>query len=506
MFLSALRHRLAAAHWRNFKPPRIRVNYLSTGSDTPASSNQEPLRVAVIGSGPGGFYTTKYLLSSVPDSTVDLYDRLPTPFGLVRSGVAPDHQDVKAVQSDFENVALEAKHRFNFYGNINVGEDVTLSDLQSRYHAVVMCYGAGSDRSLGIPGEHLEGVHSARSVVNWYNSHPNYASYNVNLSKSKTCVVIGQGNVAVDCARILTASTKEHLASTDISDYALDALNSSSIERVIVLGRRGHVQSAFTNKELRELTKLKGVNFVVSQDSLEEGMTPSSEVELKERVAKRKNKLLVSEASKSINDDEGNKIIELQFLRGPVEFLPSENDPSRVGAVRVSVNRLDGPPGKQQAVDTGERLDIECELVLKSVGYKVEPLPGVPYDVDTSTVSTGGASSQGRVIDLDSGVPVPGLYCAGWAKRGPTGVVATNIPCARETVASIKEDFESGRLPEIMDPSYPLGDAVVVDWDGYLSIDAHEVSEGEKKGKVRDKLFRVDDMLKKADVFGMRMT
>ena len=473
-------------------------------------SADAPLRVAVVGSGPGGFYTAKYLLSEAGERSVnvDLFDRLPTPFGLVRSGVAPDHQDVKHVQNDFAEVAERAEHRFNFYGNVTVGSsddaDVSVEELRKRYHAVVMCYGAAADRSLGVPGEDLAGVHSARAVVNWYNSHPEFAGYDLDLTGVKTVVVVGQGNVAVDCARVLTASPERHLASTDISDYALEALKASAVERVVVVGRRGHVQAAFTVKELRELTKLEGATFVVAPEALEAGMNASSEVELKERVAKRKNKLLVASAGRSPVEQE--KVIELQFLRGPVEILPHEDDPKRVGAVRLAINKLEGPPGAQRAVDTGEREDIACELVLKSVGYKVEPLDGVAFDEAASTVSTGEGEGRGRVVDALTGVAVPGLYSAGWAKRGPSGVVATNIPCARETVASIMEDAAAGRLPEIVDDTYPLGDAVVVDWDGFMSIDAHEVAEGDKKGKVRDKMVSVEEMLETADVFGMRAT
>jgi NADPH-dependent glutamate synthase beta subunit-like oxidoreductase len=340
--------------------------------------------------------------------------------------------------------------------------------------------------------------------VNWYNSHPEFAGYELDLAAVKTVVIIGQGNVAVDCARVLAANPDAHLASSDISDYALDALRASAVKRVVVVGRRGHVQAAFTVKELRELTKLDGAAFVVAPEALEAGMNVSSEAELKERVAKRKNKLLVASAGRSPEAQE--KVIELQFLRSPVEILPREDDPSRVGAVRLAVNTLEGPAGAQWAVDTGQREDIACDLVLKSVGYKVEPLDGVAFDDEASTVSTGGGEGRGRVLDMATRKPVPGLYSAGWAKRGPSGVVATNIPCARETVASIMEDAAAGRLPEIVDDTYPLGDAVVVDWDGFLSIDAHEMAEGEKKGKVRDKMYVVDDMMEKADVYGMRAT
>eukprot|EP00946_MAST-07B_sp_MAST-7B-sp1_P001776 g1776.t1 len=450
----AVRGRVGRAGLRrgySASPPRWSPRAAATREDCPE------IRVAVVGAGPGGFYTTKYLLRDAPGCTVDLYDRLPTPYGLVRSGVAPDHQDVKAVQNDFAEVARDAEHRFNFYGNVTVGGendagDVSVEELRKRYNAVVMCYGASADRALGLPGEDLDGVHSARSVVNWYNSHPEYAEYGLDLTGVKTVVIIGQGNVAVDCARVLTASPEKHLASSDISDYALEALKSSEVERVVVVGRRGHVQAAFTVKELRELTKLDGVTFFVAPESLEAGVNAASEIELKERVAKRKNKLLVASAGRSPTDGENSKTIELQFLRGPIEILPREDDPSRVGGVRFAVNVLDGPAGGQYAVDSGEREDISCDLVLKSVGYKVEPLDGVAFDEASSTVSTGRGEGRGRVLDSESGVAVPGLYTAGWAKRGPTGV------------------------------------------------------QGSNKGKVRDKLFVVDEMMEVADVFGMRAT
>jgi adrenodoxin-NADP+ reductase len=467
----------------------IQTEQRSTFS-TASTFIEEPLRVAIVGSGPSGFYTAKYLLSSDVPTTVDMIESLPTPYGLIRSGVAPDHQDVKSCQNDFSSVAQN--DRFSFYGNVTVGKDVSVEELRKKYNAVVFCTGALSDRLLGIPGEQLNGVHSAREVVNWYNSQPDYVDYSINLSanRSGTCVIIGQGNVAVDCARILSCNPSL-LKSTDIADYSMDALKKSGIKKVVVVGRRGHVQASFTMKELRELTKLEGATFVVEEEDLDASMNEATKKEIKDgRVPKRMDKLLRKSAGRKVQKDDTE--LKLLFLRSPVEILPSEEDPTSVGSIRVTINELKGDPGSQSARATGESEIIDCDLVLRSVGYMGVPMNGVYFDEQRKTI----ANCAGRIIDTN-GEFVPGMFTAGWAKRGPSGIVGTNIPCARETVSSILNDFSSGMLPsDNITGSVQVLDDTTIGWQDYLKIERHEVDQGKVKGKIRDKMLCRDEMLK----------
>jgi adrenodoxin-NADP+ reductase len=446
-----------------------------------------------------------------------MIEALPTPFGLIRSGVAPDHQDVKSCQVDFTNVAESP--RFSFHGNVTVGSeqdeqaDISVAQLRQRYNAVVFCTGATSDRLLNIPGEELEGVHSARAVVNWYNSHPEYIQYPLDLSapRSGTCVIVGQGNVAVDCARILSCDPSI-LAESDIADYSIDALKKSGIKKVIVMGRRGHVQASFTMKELRELTKLKGATFVVQKEELDASMTTATEEEIKTlRVPKRMNKLLRKVAGRTMDEDKDETELCLTFLKSPIEIIPHENNPAVVGGVRVAINALEGSVGQQQAQETGKYETIPCDLVLRSVGYLGVPLDGVAFD-DRKCIIANTRESAGRVVHASNGESVAGMFTAGWAKRGPTGIVGTNIPCAKETVASILKDAETGALPSIEVEGGVMagvegegergGDTVVVEWEEYLNIDQYEVEQGAVKGKVRDKMLLREDMFKVAKAKG----
>lgn len=305
--------------------------------------------MCVVGSGPGGFYTAKYLLKADANVRVDVVDKLPTPFGLVRSGVAPDHQDVKEVQKDFASVA--ADERVRFFGNVGVGGGagcVGLEELRGCYSAVVLACGAEDDRSLGIDGEELAGVYGARAFVNWYNGHPDFVDLSPDLS-CEAAVIVGQGNVAIDCARIL-CKTVEELQSSDIAAHALEALACSNIRRVSVVGRRGHVQASFTIKELRELTKLSVTAFGVRADEMEQGATPASLEEIAAtRAKKRMNELLKKNISSGADGADGgaadrgkSKKLELRFLASPIKVLPDTADPAKVGALRVERTALEG--------------------------------------------------------------------------------------------------------------------------------------------------------------------
>ncbi|CBN76678.1 conserved unknown protein [Ectocarpus siliculosus] len=484
-----------------------------------------PLRVCVVGSGPAGFYVTKYLLKEEAELgcevVIDIVDRLPTPYGLVRFGVAPDHPEVKAVQNDFDQVASDA--RVSFFGNVCFGKDVSAAQLSELYDVVVLAYGAAGDRELTVPGADLEGVFAARAFVSWYNGHPDFAHMSEEFAKalasSDTVAVVGVGNVALDCARIL-AKGANALKGSDICDHALDVLSSAGagLRRVVILGRRGHVQASFTMKELRELTKLDGVACLVRQEELELSRTPASLDELK--TARPKNRIdalltKVADGSDSVSAEA--KAVEFRFLVGLSDVLPNNSIPNRVGAVRVERNQLelDEATGAQRAIGSGVKEVIECGMVLGSIGYRCLPVHGVPYDERNSII----ANERGRVQG------VPGMYCSGWARRGPSGIIGTNITDARSVVAAIVEDVSSKQLalgdkaesrqglrnmlmggqdgaPGLRGSGGTKKKVQVVDWDGYQRINRDEVARGAMKGKPREKFVHVEEMLSIATAVG----
>jgi adrenodoxin-NADP+ reductase len=421
--------------------------------------------------------------------------------GLVRTGVAPDHPEVKQVTNDFEEVAKDA--RFGFLGNVTVGAQVQVAELLSLYDGVVLAYGAASDRAMGVPGEGLAGVHAARAFVNWYNGHPDFRDFAPNLD-TEDVVIVGQGNVAIDCARIL-CKTRAELAETDIAAHALDALSRSRVKRVHVVGRRGHVQAAVTMKELREATRLADADFCVREGELAAGRTPASLAEMEAARARKRMDALLAEAAaagaaRGAAAKKG-KALEFRFLRSPLECLPAPGGGGAVGAVRLAVNRLEGAAEAQRAVATGKTELLPAGLVLKSIGYKSLPLPGVPFDARAATV----LHAAGRVLAAPGGAPVKGLYCAGWAKRGPTGIVGTNIGDARETVASLLADFGGsggagggkGGLPALRALLASRGAAAgsLVAWSGWRKIDEGELARGAAAGKCREKFTDVPSML-----------
>ena len=475
------------------------IRSLSAVSASAAAAAPAPFRVAVVGTGPGGFYTAKYLLKEDSSAHVDLLDALPTPFGLVRSGVAPDHPEVKSVTSDFEQVASD--QRVNFLGNVRIGRDVSVAELLSLYDAVVLAYGAASDRALGIPGEDLNNTFSARAFVNWYNGHPDFRDFKPNLD-AEDVVIIGQGNVAIDCARILVKTVAE-LEKTDIAGHALAALSRSRVRRVHVVGRRGHVQAAFTMKELREVTKLVDADFVLRPAELQAGRTAASAAEIAEHRAKKRMDELLSECA-SKPPAGLTRQLHMRFLLSPSEALPSQGGPIRdVGAVVFDVTRLEGDANKQRAVLTGQREIIKAGMVLKSVGYRSITVPGIPFCERRAVVH----NDRGRVTHGDGGAPFPRAYVSGWLKRGPSGIIGTNIPDARETVARIIEDRAAGALASHGAATPPL-DALkqlllargrhsdeLISWADFTAINASEVARGAALGKPREKITSVEEAL-----------
>lgn len=439
------------------------------------------LRVAVVGSGPSGVYTAQSLVAQtrVPDVRVDVLDRLPCPYGLVRYGVAPDHEKIKSLQNSLRTV-LEHE-RITFLGNVQVGGDgLPPERLRELYHAVVYCVGAATDRSLGVPGEDLPGSHSATEFVSWYSAHPDAAADGFAL-QARSVVVIGVGNVAVDVARILARSAEE-LRPTDVPHPALDVLAGSRVREVHMAGRRGPSQARFTTKELRELGTLPGARVVVEEAELARdpayapGAAPSDAPVPLSGVARRNVEVLRgwAEAGAPATAPDPMRTIHLRFFLRPVELLERDG---RVAGVRFAHTAPDGSGGVQ---DTGAYEDIDAQLVLRAVGYRGLPLPGLPFDPARGTVP----HLAGRV--LRDGVPAPGEYVAGWIKRGPTGVIGSNRSCAKETVASLLDDAPqlSGR-PTAPDPVAALRAWGLrpVQWDGWQSIERAEAAWGRSLGR-----------------------
>ncbi len=419
-----------------------------------------------------------------------MFDRLVTPWGLVRFGVAPDHPKIKSVTRVFEKIA----HRpgFRFHGNVDVGRDITHEQLAAAYDAVLYAVGTASDRRLGIPGEDLPGSYSATDFVAWYNGHPDYADLSFDLS-ARRAVVIGVGNVALDVARMLVLSADE-LGKTDVADHALEALRRSAVEEVVILARRGPAQAAFTNPELRELADLELADVIVAPADVE--LDPASSAWLAEAdITARTNVELLKGYASATPAGKPRRIV-MRFLVSPVEI---EGD-GRVQSIVVERNELVPVDGGLRARGTGARERIETGMVLRSVGYVGLPLPGLPFDAATNTV----LNEHGRVIDPQSHEPMPGVYAAGWIKRGPYGVIGTNKKCAQESTALLLADQAAGKLArperspdELLDELRAAG-VQIVDYAGWEAIDAHERALGEASSRPRVKLVRRDELLSRA--------
>ena len=448
-------------------------------------SEAPPLRVAVVGSGPAGFYAAGQLLASEePRVEVDLIDRLPTPWGLVRLGVAPDHPNIKAVSRAFERIA--ARPGFRFLGNVEVGRDVSHGELTELYGAVVYAIGAQTDRRLGIPGEELPGSWPATSFVAWYNGHPDFQHLEFDLSHERA-VVIGNGNVALDIARML-ALTPAELAPTDTTDTAIEAINAAGVKEIVVVGRRGPVQAAWTPVEVGELGELAGADILVDPTELELDAASAAELEAAPPTVKRNVEHLREYAART---PEGkHRAIRLRFLLSPVAIVGDE----RVEAIELVRNELvDG-----RAVPTGDRELLGCGIVFRSVGYRGVPLPDVPFDEGRCTVPNDG----GRVVDA-AGAAVRGVYCAGWIKRGPSGVIGTNKKDATETIELLLEDARAGALASgqaagAVDRLLRDRGVAVVTQSGWEAIDAAERAAGEPHGRPRLKLAAWDELLEAA--------
>jgi ferredoxin--NADP+ reductase len=447
--------------------------------------------VAIVGAGPAGAFAAASLLRARGDAEVDLFERLPTPWGLLRGGVAPDHQEIKRLEDLFDRQTLRRGCRF--LGNVEVGVDVSHAELMRHYTAVVYATGAQTDKSLGIPGEDLPGSWAATEFVAWYNGHPDYRELDFDLS-GRRAVVIGNGNVAADVVRMLTLSAGE-LERTDVADHALEALRESRIEEVVVLGRRGPAQAAFTSAELRELGHLDGVDVRVDPGEVE--LDPVSARWLAEdgTFTARTNVELLREFAARPARPDARRRIALRFLRSPAQIRGT----ARVEAVDVRRNEIvRADDGSLRARGVGEEMEtIECGLVLRSVGYRAVPLPDVPFDERHFVLP----NTRGRVLGA-GGDPLPGVYAVGWIKRGPTGILGTNKRDAEETVGCLAEDLAGDALAPPPEPDRDAVDALLaerapdlVTVDGWRAIDAHERGRGRSAQRPRVKLASRDELL-----------
>jgi len=445
-------------------------------------------RIAIIGAGPSGFFLADKLLSqdTVPVA-VDMFERLPTPYGLVRYGVAPDHEKIRNVTRTFDKVAT--RPGFRFFGNVEIGKHVTLEELGHYYHLIAFTTGAQTDRRMGIPGEDLPGSHTATEFVAWYNGHPDYRDREFDLSGEQVAVV-GVGNVAVDVARILARSHDE-LAATDLADYALDALRASGVREVHLLGRRGPAQAAFTNPEVKELGELIGADVSALAHEVELDELSASALAGDDDATTRKKLEILTDYARREAAGKARRL-HLRFLVSPVEILERNG---RVGGIKLVRNRLVLSNGELKAEPTGQFEELPVDLVFRSVGYRGVPIPGLPFDERRGVVP----NEAGRVLDPAHGSPLTAHYVSGWIKRGPSGVIGTNKPDAAETATGMLEDVVAGRMlsPDRGDIEPLLRDRQpdLVDWAAWQRLNAAETAAGQPAGRPRVKHTRIAEML-----------
>ena len=433
------------------------------------------VRVAIVGSGPSGFYTADALIKSGVDCEIDVIDRLPTPFGLIRAGVAPDHQKTKNVSRAYEKTALNDS--VAYFGNVDVGKDVGIEDLKGLYDAVVLAIGSPYDRKLGVPGEDKKGVFGSADFVGWYNGHPDFRDLEPDLN-TKAVVVIGNGNVAIDCARVLV-KTPDEMSTTDIATHAADAIHAAPLEDVYMVGRRGPVEAKFTNVELREMGELQECTPIIDAAKIP-GDVPAEE-EMSDRDRRLKDKNLGTLRSFVDAEPAGRKRrVHFQFYASPVEILGED----MVKGIRLEKTEVrDG-----RAVGTGETYDIPCGIVIPAIGYQGQPLDGVPFD------------ERNGVIQNDEGRVSEGVYAVGWIRRGPTGVIGTNKHDGDAASRQIQEDCTDGGKAGRAGLKDLLTEKSVrwVDYSDWQKIDEAEKSTA-SKGAPRRKLTRIPEMLAALD-------
>ena len=451
-------------------------------------TEDNPLLVAIVGSGPSGFYAAEALIKSELHIKVDILERLPAPFGLVRSGVAPDHQKLKQAIKLYEKIAESPD--FKLIANVTVGTDISIKELCDAYHAIIFTCGAESDRKLGVHGENLQGSYTATEFVGWYNGHPDYRNREFDLSDD-VAVIIGQGNVAADVSRILS-KTIDELKHTDIAQHALDTLAESKIKEIHVIGRRGPAQAKFTPKELREFGELLDCDPVVLKQDLILNSESARELAEKSNIASKKIYDLFCEFSERVPDTAKSKKCFFSFLMSPKELIGD----SKLEKIILEKNKLSGEPFKQSARGTGETIELDAGILFRSIGYRGIPIEGVPFNDNWGTIP----NDKGRVTNLDGNL-VPQLYTAGWIKRGPSGIIGTNRACSVETVECLIEDLDKLKSDTIKPGAQAIYTILNkkkirhISFDEWKKIDAKEIEQGDSKGKPREKFTRISEML-----------
>ncbi len=447
---------------------------------------ERPLRVALVGTGPSGFYAAESLLKSTISVTIDAFDRLPNPFGLLRGGVAPDHQRMKSVSKAYERIALNPA--FSFWGNVQIGKDLSVEELKQYYDVIIFACGCETSKQLGIPGELLPGSCAATEFVGWYNGHPDYRECQFDLS-SESVVIIGQGNVAVDVARIL-AKTPEELKGSDIAHHAEAALAGSQVKTIHMIGRRGPAHVAFTELEIKELGELTDAEVILDPEVMKLDVASQRILEDPANNKVRKSFEVLQELVSRPRQNKPRQIV-IRFYETPIEIL----GPDRVTGVKVQKNMLSGNPKNPELVPSGQTEVIPCGLVFRSIGYRGVPMPGVPFD-DKKGIFR---NQAGRITDEKDGV-VPGLYVVGWIKRGPSGVIGSNKPDSASTVENVVADSSS--LTPCPTPDSQAVAALlrkrgvrVVTFSDWQKIDAAETERGKSAGKPREKFVSSEEML-----------
>ncbi len=447
------------------------------------------LRVAIIGAGPAGFYAAAGLIKNLENVSVDIIEALPTPYGLVRYGIAPDHQKIKSVSKLYERTAADP--RVNLLANVHFGRDLNLAEINKHYDAVVFTTGASSDRSLGIKGENLAGSISATDFVAWYNGLPAYKDF-INKLDAKAVAVIGVGNVAVDVVRILAKSVDE-LATTDITDHSLDILKDSKVKDIYMIGRRGPAQAKYTTKELRELGELINADIFVDKKDL-----VLDEASQKIANDTRAISIQLTELDNYADRKPEGKArrVHIKFLASPSEIKGSD----KVEAIVLEKNKLEpSPSGYINAVGTGQFETLPVDMVLRSVGYRGVKLPDISFDDKRGIIP----NDDGRVLIEANGEIVKGQYVAGWIKRGPSGVVGTNKADAVITIKNLIEDFsnidltpDSNKNPEAIVQFLKDKGVEVVSFEEWKKLDEYEIAQGKKQARPRVKVVDTDKMIK----------
>ena len=446
-------------------------------------TTEMPLRVAVVGAGPAGFYAAELLLREDTPCEVDLFEALPSPYGLVRMGVAPDHPKMRSVIARFDKTGEE--ENFNYFGNIRLGEDISVETMLEHYDALLVSTGSQVPRNLGVPGEDLAGSWSAGEFIDWYNAHPDKQHPSFDLS-SDTAVVIGNGNVALDIARVLSHKP-ETLAETDMPTPVIAELAKSNVKTVYIVGRRGPIQASFTAPEIRELDILEHADFDINQSALE--LEPEDLEELESKSCAQARKFMPVFQERAATEASSDQQIRFRFLRSPVKIEGN----GKVEQIVLQKNKLQGEAGSRKPVAIDETETIPCGLVFSCIGYSATPIPGFPFDDSIGRIP----NEEGRVTE--NGAVVPGLYTSGWIKRGPTGVIGTNKVDSKETVCHLIEDAPSLKPAPNRD-SQALRKQLIADgkrpitYADWKKIDDTEVARA-ADGKPREKFLTVEEML-----------